>query len=110
MPNEKEPMHLGPDKDFFVLRQRVVFEMAAGDIPFTAGFARCFVRCLQKAGASSLEALVATVGSTGPEIAVTLVWKGMGNDGTQNPYIGRVRRNGEPLLNMKERFLLAGFA
>ena len=98
------------DKDLFFLRQRVIFEMAAGDIPFVASSARYFVRCLQKAGASSLEALVATVGSTAPQIAASLVWEGMGDGGTPDPYVGRLRKNGEPLVDMRERFLLAGFA
>ena len=68
------------------------------------------MRCLQKAGASSLEALVAVVGSTAPQIAASLVWEGPGDNGTQDPAVSRLRRNGEPLLDLQERILLAGFA
>ena len=64
--NGKDPMHLGPDRDLHLLRQRVIFEMVAAEIDFFASSARALVRCLQKAGCSSLEPLVAVVGSTPP--------------------------------------------
>ena len=60
--NEHEKLQLGPDKALFLLRQRVVYEMTAAGIEFSAPSARCFVRALQHSGASSLEELVDVAG------------------------------------------------
>ena len=54
---EHEKLHLGPNKDRFLLRQRVVFEMAAGGMEFTAASACCLVHALQQTGASSPQTL-----------------------------------------------------
>ena len=45
-----------------------------------------------------------------PKIAHSLVWEGLGEDGTPDPAVGRTTKNGEPLIHWKERVLLAGFA
>ena len=109
--SEKEPMHLGPNLDLHLLRQVVVFELEAAGVKFNADSARALVRCLQKGRQSSLESMVGTVGSTIALIAESLVWEGLDEGGTPDPAIGnKKRKNGEPLLDLKDRLLLALFA
>ena len=50
---------------------------------------------------------MATAGSTGPDITAALVWEGMGINRSEVPYVSCARKNGQALLDMKERFLLA---
>ena len=109
LPNEHEKLQLGPDKGLFLLRQRVVFELAATEAEFTAASARCLVRALQQTGAQSLEELVDTVGPSAKDIAENLLWEGLGGSGHVNQDSGVTAKNGEPILVLKDRFLLAAF-
>ena len=52
-----------------------------------------------------------TVGSTIALIGASLVWEGLDEAGTADPAIGgKKRKNGEPLLDLKDRLILARFA
>ena len=44
--NEHKKLNLGPNLSLFLLRQRVIYEMAAGGFDFAATTARCLVRAL----------------------------------------------------------------
>ena len=61
---EHEKLRLGPDKDLLLLRQRVIFEMAAAGVDFCPRLARALVRALQFTGSPCLEALAALTGVT----------------------------------------------
>ena len=55
--------------------------------------------------------MVGTVGSIIVLIAKSLVWEGLDEGGTPDPAIGnKKRKNREPLLDLKDRLLLARFA
>ena len=109
VPNAKDPMHLGPNRDLHLLHQRVVFEPTAVGIRFSADSVRALVRCLQKAGCSFLKSPVGIIGSTTALVAQSLVWEGLDDGGTQDPAVSRKRKNGEPLLDLRDWVLLAGF-
>ena len=107
--NEHEKLQLGPDKALYMLRQKVVYELAAAGVDFSASAACCFVRALQHCGASSLEELVNTVGPTAKDIAEAPLWEGLGGSGHTNQDTGITAKNGEPILILRDRFTLASY-
>ena len=76
---EHEKLNLGPNLSLFLLRQRIVLEMAAGGVVFAAATARCLVRAQSRAGASSLQELVEVMGLEAAAISAALRWEGLGS-------------------------------
>ena len=48
-------LNLGPNRALFLLRQRVIYEMATGGFDFAAATACCLVRALRRSSCSSLK-------------------------------------------------------
>ena len=75
----------------------------------SAPSAQSFIQALQHAGAPLLEALVDIAGPMAHDLAQALLWEGLGANGHVNPGTGVTAKNGEPLLVLKGRFMLAAF-
>ena len=104
--NEHNKLNLGPNLSLFLLRQRVIYEMAAGGFDFAVTTARCLVRALQTAGCSSLQELVEMTGST-VTAAESLKWEGLDSNGHAQHDCTVRAKNGEAMLVLRDRGILA---
>ena len=104
--NEHKKLNLGPNASLFLLRQRVIYEMAAGGFDFAAATARCLVRALQRSGCSSLQELVEMTGASVSAIE-SLKWEGLDSHGHVQQDGAVTAKNGESLLALRDRSILA---